>query len=38
MTKIHVILPSWGIFKADQVVEKGFHPVKTFELELAPGS
>jgi len=38
MTKVHVTLPSWGIFKGDQVVEKGFHPVKSLELELQPGS
>ncbi len=35
MTKKYVRdIPSWAVFSGDEVVEKGFHPVGAFEMEL----
>jgi hypothetical protein len=35
MTKAHQTLPSWAVFKGDQVTEKGYHPVRALEVGLA---
>jgi hypothetical protein len=34
MTKKYTPLPSWAVFKGDQVATKGYHGVDRFELEL----
>jgi hypothetical protein len=34
MTKRHQPVPSWGIFKGGKIVEKGYHGVKRFEIDL----
>jgi hypothetical protein len=32
MTKAYQPVPSWAIFKGDQIVEKGYHAVDGFEM------
>jgi hypothetical protein len=34
MTKKYTPLPSWAVFKGDQVVTKGYHGVDRFEVDL----
>jgi hypothetical protein len=34
MTKRHQPLPSWGVFKGDQILERGVHFVRRFEIGL----
>jgi hypothetical protein len=34
MTKRHQPVPSWGIFKGGKLVEKGYHGVKRYEVDL----
>lgn len=36
MTKRSPSLPSWGIFKGEQIVERGFHEANGFTVELQP--
>jgi hypothetical protein len=37
MTKAYQPVPSWAIFKGDQIVEKGYHAVEGFEVDLRQG-
>ena len=37
MTKRYQPLPSWALFKGEQVAEKGYHTVEQFEIELPAG-
>ncbi len=34
MTKRFMPLPSWGVFKGENVVERGYHPVRGMEIEF----
>jgi hypothetical protein len=34
MTKRFQGMPSWALFKGDQVIDRGFHQVEGFEIEL----
>ena len=34
MTKRFMPLPSWGVFKGENVVERGYHPVRGLEIEF----
>ncbi|MGE5341772.1 MAG: C45 family autoproteolytic acyltransferase/hydrolase [Candidatus Omnitrophota bacterium] len=32
MTKVYNAMPSWTLFKGDQLVKKGYHPINGFEI------
>jgi hypothetical protein len=34
MTKSYRQIPSWAVFKDSRIIEKGYHPVKSFSIEL----
>ncbi len=34
MTKRFMPLPSWGVFKGENIVERGYHPVPAMEIEF----